>query len=285
MNTNVNFLENTQKEIENIFNKAINDTWKFCFSDINKANHRSNEKTNLYHKAIGSYLNYSLNATVDDFSKNFKICTETDGLRIPIIDSSGEKHAVDGAIFDLNNNPVFIISAKFPLMCINKNRNNLFESKNGLVNRLLRNPNNGIKGILFVDFVPNRTLTSKYGSYVVENVNHKGFNTIEKNGSLSLVESSFPDYSNNIHEITINYDINIDLNAIKNKEQLIDTISQQNDLATVSSIVGANRFIDNFMAVVESNNLQNSISYIQQQVTDIKKMLLNISLKLDAKLF
>lgn len=266
---------------ETIFNKAINDTWKFCFNDINKDNHRSTMKTNIYHTIIGKSLDYILNKKVIDFDKKYQINMETNGSKIPIIDTSGEDHAVDGVIVDTNKNPVVIIAAKFPLMSINKNRNNLYESKNGLVNRIFGNSMNGVKGILFFDFIPNYTLTNRKNIYNVEEVKHKGFNSIEKNGTSTLLEKSYPHLMSNIYEINVKYDLNFNLSKIKNKTQLHEALLSTKNIANVSEVCGIDNFASNFEKITKSEFKENDYLLIKQNIHEINNALKNITQTLD----
>lgn len=266
---------------ETIFNQAISDTWKFCFNDITKDNHRSTEKTNIYHNIIGKSLDYILNKKVIDFDKKYQIKMETNGSKIPIIDTSGENHAVDGVIVDLNKNPIVVIAAKFPLMSINKNRNNLYESKNGLVNRIFGNSINGVKGILFFDFIPNYTLTNRKNIYNVEEVKHKGFNSIEKNGKSTLLEKSYPHLMSNIYEINVKYDLNFNLSKIKNKTQLHSAILSTKNIATVSGIHGIENFVYNFENITKSKFKENDYLIIKQNIHEINDALKNITQTLD----
>lgn len=214
----------------------LTDTWRFVYEKAN--NNRSPKKTDMLHTGVEGML-----LTTVQQCPNLILKTEKASSKVVIKDCYNGTFNIDLAIFDTNNNVHTAIPVKMNMVSINKNK---FNNSNTLLGETPRSlphfePN---RNVLFINFTPTTTLTEINSTFKVEHVHpvdtHLAFTSPIYN----------QDYiKEHVAIIDIQYQLNLDLASITNKQQLYSALmATDNPISlTPTSLDTFNSYCNNFL--------------------------------------
>ncbi len=278
-NTIINSVD-IENKIKSSLSFAMKKMWQFSFDT--SGNNRSSGKTDYLHNQWGKILELSFGDYEDVFRDNFELVVEkektgsnTTNQIKKIIDIFGKHFKVD-MLLNHNDKIHTVFLLKAPLTSINKNRFNSCLNLFGEINRFYGNNDNSKIKLVFVNFTPKQTFTKddKTKTLKTESVQYLGLNR-DDNGESPLEKSVITDKAKeNIHEIHIEYSLNLDssLSNITSENMLKDLINRDTASIKVDSdaLNDLKSYIDIFIA--QNNHIFNiyPVEQIESTATKVK---------------
>ena len=229
-----------QKAICDDISTVMKRIWEFSL--LQNGNNRSSAKTDLLHNSWSNIFINSFGDYGDLFNDNFQLTVEKEKIgknttsQIKgIIDIFGNTFKVDMLLTN-EQKPHTIYLLKAPLTSINKNRYNSALNLFGEIQRFYGNPQNIDVELVFVNFTPKETFTRNENKDLKrEVVQYLGLNRDDKGGCpLSKLPIS-DEIKKNIHEIHIEYEINLDFLEIRDEDTLNNLIKTTPNFISVKN--------------------------------------------------